>query len=205
MKKLFVRQTCVALAVMCFMCIITPAYAASGEASPAYVPYDGEKSYFWRSKTGTPYVSSLSSYQLVYVGEKAQRDGETDSFSYAYSRDVTIGGTFAISSKYFEVDYNISIGSNRSYTISKTSAPLKKGEYVKIYYQEMRQVYPCYQYYIEKTWHVDFAENGNPIFSDTDKVIDVKIGYIYEPLMPRIKIEYYGSTTNLNRVVIESR
>lgn len=205
MRNSYVRCICFALIFVCLVCITVPAYADSDEFQPPYPPLDGEKFYFWKTKTGISYVESTSPYKLVYVGEAAQRDGETDSFSYTYSKNVSHGGTFSVPIKKFELAYGLTIGDERSYSVSKTSAPLKKGEYIKIYYEEMRTVYPCYQYYIEDTWHVNYAEDGGPVYSHTEQAVDLKFGYIYEPLMPRIKIEYYGPYTNLNRVIIESR
>ncbi len=197
------RRICFVLIVMCLMCITIPAHA--WESYPPYPPLDGEKFYFWRVVTNTPFSAPATDYSLIYVGEKAQRDGEIDGFTYSYSRSVTHAGNFSMSIYDFEVAYGISVGTERSLSISKSSAPLKKGEYIKIYYQEMKKVYPCIQHYIEDTWHVNYAEDGTPTYSNTERVAKTVIGYIYEPILPRVKIEYYSPTGNINRtVVVES-
>ncbi len=59
--------------------------------------------------------------------------------------------------------------------------------------------------FLRNTMMYGFDENGQPNGHTwlEEEVIDTAVGYIYEPLLPQIRIEYYEATRALTQVRVE--
>lgn len=190
-KKLLTLMLAVSLA----LALVT---AHASEASPYSTPHDGQVDYRWRvaSKSPSGTTTRGTSSVLFYVGSPASRDGETDTCGTSASYNVEVSGTFQISAKSVASSLGLTIGKSYSFNASKTSAPLKKGEYVKAYYTKNWQRYTIKQERIKHTTWYSYDDNGNPTgIHSKDEVVGTAKGYIYKPIMPKITLKYYKSNS----------
>lgn len=99
--------------------------------------------------------------------------------------------------KAVEAQLGLSIGHSESFGISKNSAPLKKGEYVKAYYA--------------RTYSVSKVVEGQVFGSSTFPITDKsprRTRYVYRAIQPQVKLEYfhhYGNSSINDFTVNENR
>ncbi len=180
------------LLMFAFIAVGIPAQASGIDTRST--PVDGQVDYRWQVKstvqTGT--TSRGNGDVLFYVGAPAERDGETDTCGISVTCSVDVGGTWQVNKNNVAKSLGVTIGGSITLNASKTSASLRKGEYVQAYYRKTWSIYTVTQEHIKHTTHYTYDEQGNPtgIYS-TDEVIGTAIGYIYKPIMPQITLRYY--------------
>lgn len=142
-------------------------------------------------------TESSGSWTLLYVGEPAKRDNETDTISKSIGYSHTYSGALAAPiAKDIQLQLGYSFGKEESFSVSKTSAPLAKGEYVKAYYLKNYEVKYIRQ---NETIHVygwETTPGGGSRYVDYYEPGDTKYMYAKRAIMPKLTLEYY-STNNL--------
>lgn len=115
----------------------------------------------------------------MYTGYPASKTGEKDSFTRSVSVKRELSGTIKVSYKALEgvVGYNVT--ASDSFSITKTSASLKKGQYIKAYYMKnfVKNKITQRQY---------ITTNG--LTSPTN---NYAYAYSFKPLLPKVKLDYF--------------
>lgn len=85
------------------------------------------------------------------------------------------------------------------FSISKNSAPLEVGEYVKAYYAKTYNVTPISQKDLKHTtgWRLIPGSGGEYEYVDYYET-ETTIAYAKQAIFPQIKLEYYGSIQTAN-------
>ncbi|WP_427338203.1 hypothetical protein [Caloranaerobacter sp. DY30410] len=142
--------------------------------------------YTWRIKSIIKNIKTETkgNWNLIYEGNPAQRNGETDTISYSTTYSHTYTGSFAFTLLKRQVEFALgySFGKSESFSGAKTSAPLKKNEYIKAYIKRNYRVSKVIQ---EELY---YNTKNRPIYKPTGKT---KIVYCYEAILPKIKITYH--------------
>ena len=161
-------------------------------------PADGTVIYKWRlesvSKTGT--TTRGDSKHLFYVGYPAEHDGEQDVSATSVSFAVTKSGTFQFPIVKIKAmaGITVSIGSDMTLAVERSSRPLKKGEYIEAYYTRNWERWTAKQVKEKATTRYTFDSNGNPtgIYTDVE-VVETVYGYLYKPILPKVTLIYKNS------------
>ncbi len=147
---------------------------------------------------GTSYTEASSDWEHIYTGYPAARKGEYDAISCSVSYTHTLSGSLALNiKKEVQVELGYSFGKNMEFSISKTSAPLDVGEYVKAYYAEVYNVTPVYQKDLQHItgWELLAGSAGQYHYVDYYKT-EYETAYAKKAIFPQIKMEYYNSSQN---------
>ena len=179
-----------------------PALAASNNneiITPQYVGTNTTHS--WDYDVGTPTEKAKGSWTHFYTGDPAKRDGEYDtaqhSVSYAHTYSGSFGGDIK---KLVQIELGISFTKSEEFSISKNSAPLKKGEYIKAYWIKNYDVYKVKQTDHQHTYGFEQQYPGGP-YEEVDRYVNV-VSYvdISKALQPKIRIEYWKDGTKLRSI-----
>lgn len=151
---------------------------------------------YWEHTYSNPKSTTVGSWELFYSGAKAARDGEYDTVTcskeYSHSYSGTIGGDI----KKVQASIGYTFGTSESFSVSKNSSALKKGESVKAYWIKNYDVSTItssetinivgYELGGGGQYHpVNRSERGKTCTATANKAI-----------MPQIKLEYYDSKGN---------
>lgn len=137
--------------------------------------------YIWRTvgshKVGT---ETRGGWVHFYTGSPATIDGEKDvaSCNLIIRRELT--GNLKVTYKQLEGVLGYVAKSDEEFSVSKISAPLKKGQYIKAYYMKNYTKHKVTQRQYLKT-------NGQTYATKNYAYV-----YSYKPLMPMIRLEYHN-------------
>ncbi|WP_343342374.1 hypothetical protein [Terrisporobacter petrolearius] len=120
---------------------------------------------------------------LQYEGEPARRNGEYDAIQISTSYSHTYSGGFVLPALKSQAQSSLgySYGTSKSFSATKNSASLKKGEYVRGYYKKN------YSVSLVNQEELYFNTSAKPIYKPTGKTKQVKS---YRAILPKIKLEY---------------
>ena len=145
----------------------------------------------WSYQIVNTYDETVGNWTHFATSSKATRDGETDTVSNTVEYSHTFSGSFGGNiKKLVEAQLGYTFGKSVSWSISKTSAPLKKGEYVKAYYIKNYSVSNIKQTDTMRT--TGFEQIGGGQYVPVDRVTTA-ISYVdaKKALLPKIKLEYW--------------
>lgn len=190
MKKL----GCFVLALVLSLSLVPTAFAANddndGAASPTAL--GTQTTHSWSYKYGEPTEKTKGSWQHIYTGEPAARTGETDSVSHSVSYGHSFTGTFGGNIKdKIQVEFGISFSKEEGFSISKNSASLNKGEYIKAYWMKTYDSYDVVQTDLQHTYGFAQSYPGGP-YEKVDRYESV-VSHVTvdKAIHPKIKIEYW--------------
>ena len=158
--------------------------------TPQYV--GTQTTHSWEYVIGEPTEKTSGSWKHIYTGEPATRDGEYDTVSHSVTYGHSFSGSFGGQiKKLVQVDLSISFSKDETFGISKNSAPLKKGEYIKAYWIKNYDVYDVKQTDHQHTYGFEQQYSGGP-YVKVDKYHDeVSHVTVSKAIQPKIKIEYW--------------
>lgn len=194
MKKAIISLS-LALAMCLSLCV--PAFAVDNASSDINSPkYLGTTTrHYWSFETGRSYEQTSGSWNLLYCGEPASRNGEEDSISYAVSYPHTFTGTIGAGLKgKIEASLGYTFGYTEQFSIQKTSSPLSKGEYVEAYYKKNYEVTRIKQTHSTHTYGFELGAYGS--YNKVDRWEDVPAPTVRakRAILPKIKLEYHGGS-----------
>lgn len=210
MKRTFTRLLCGMITVAMIFSLNVTVFAASddGEAIPYYVGTQTTHSY--DCEIGKPTEKTEGTWKHFYTGDPAQRDGEYDSIQHSvtYGHSITGGVVGSVKEK-IQLELSISFSKDETFSITKNSASLKKGEYIKAYWIKNYDEYTVKQIDHQHTFGFEQQENFGP-YVKVDRYHD-EISYVTvkKALQPKIRVEYWkdgkkvrsaGEETLLDRV-----
>lgn len=178
------------LAISLSACLIMSFMSMTAFASNTAIgPLNGT---YYKLKSITPDYKTVTKggWHLIYTGAPATRDGEYDTISHEVSYSTTVSASLGYGIKdAVEAQLGVDIGASESFGISKNSAPLKKGEYVKAYYARTYSVSKVLVYVLY----------GSPT-NDITSITPIRTRYVYRALQPQVKLEYYHhySSSSIN-------
>ena len=190
MKSMW-KIVCMTLVLLLF----TATAMADTRSETRSTPLPGEVSYAWREASRVESTTNRgSTYSIFYIGEVAGRDGETDSCTITASANVEVAGVFNIPRNKVLSEIGVTLGASIGVEATKTSAPLKIGEYIIASWRMNWKQWKVNQERIKFTAVYTFDDNGNPTGIHLDEeVVDTAVGYVYKPIMPQIRLQYYSS------------
>jgi len=179
------------LTMVLITCLSTCAYAKTTE----WVAY--QENWLVESKQYSGGTNNGSTYKRFYIGSPAQRDGETDSCSITQEYSGSISGTLNVSISAIEASVGFSVNRAVSFTVSKTSAALKKGQHIEAAWRKYFDKYKVVQKLLRVGYAMDFDDKHQPISNRYNKTQIMKRATVYvnKPLMPQIQLTYYSSTS----------
>ncbi len=198
MKKIML----VSLAAVMAMSLSTTAFASAPadnhlditppgvEASTRYVGTQTTHSYDY--VLGKPTEKTDTKWTHFYTGDPAQREGEVDSaqHSVSYGHSIT-GGIVGTIKQKIQVELSISLNKSETFGISKNSAPLKKGEYIKAFWARNYEIYDVKQTDHQHIYGFEQQGYGGP-YVKVDRYKDVVTkGTVKKALQPKLRIEYW--------------
>ncbi len=162
----------------------------------------------WSYTTGTPY-STNEGRECIYYGAPATRKGETDTISHTISYSHCFSGSLEFSiKKKVEVQVGYTFGIEKNFSVSKTCAPLERGEYVKGYIAKSYEVTPINQKDEQHIYGWRQKETGGEYeyvdYYNTER----SVAYAKKAIAPQLTFEYYKSKStnkNLEELLIEGR
>lgn len=192
MKNIW-KIVCMTLVFM----MLTATAMADTQSDMRSTPLPGEVTYTWREASRVESTTNRgSTYSVFYTGEAAERDGETDTCSITASGNVEVSGVFNISRSKVLSDIGVTLGASISVEASKTSSPLQVGEYVVASWRMNWKQWKVNQERIKATTVYTFDDDGNPTgIQLKEEVVDTAVGYVYKPIMPQIRLQYYSKST----------
>ncbi len=166
----------------------------ANEPSLAYVGTTTTHSYsFTKGSTGTEY----GSWTNFYIGAPATETNEVDTINQTFSYQHTFSGTIAGNlKKDIQVSLGYSFGVSESFSVSRSSRPLKKGEYVKGYFRRTYSTTNIRQCDAARTTGFELQPGGGGVYEPVDRT-----SYTYSTLVakkaiaPQLKLEYYTSNS----------
>lgn len=128
-------------------------------------------------------TKASGSWVLFYDGEPAGADGEYDSITASTSYSHTFSGSFAtgILKGLAEAELGFSFGTQESFSVTKNSASLNKGDYVKGYWRKNYKLFDVYQKELVIKYPDSVEETG-----------DTKVTTAQKAIQPKLKLEYYN-------------
>ncbi|MGL5575261.1 MAG: hypothetical protein ACRDCW_06905, partial [Sarcina sp.] len=117
---------------------------------------------------------------LIYHGSPATKDGEYDTVSFSKSYSHEMEGNIQVSKNVISASVGYSIGESVSFSNSRNSAPLKKGQYVKGYIKKTYQRTPIYQ----RKYLYDLGVETPTSTTAT--------GYADRAILPQITLKYFN-------------
>lgn len=192
MKRIFKRLLCGMTAMATIFSLNIQAFATSGagEVTPYYVGTQTTHSY--DCEIGKPIGVLVGKWTHFYTGDPSQRDGEYDSIGHSVTYGHSISGGVAGSVKQkIQLELSISFSKDETFSITKNSAQLKKGEYVKAYWIKSYDEYRVKQIDHQHTFGFEQQENFGP-YVKVDRYHD-EVSYVTvrKALQPKIRIEYW--------------
>lgn len=137
--------------------------------------------YTWKAvgshKVGT---ETRGGWIHFYTGAPATKDGEKDVASCNVLINKELTGNLKVTYKQLESILGYSVEKKESFSISKVSAPLKKGQYVKAYYMK--------NYTKHKVTQRQYLTTNGQTYATSNYAYV----YSYKPLMPQIRLEYHN-------------
>jgi len=146
----------------------------------------------WSFKVDRTYEETQGGWTHIYTGSPATRNGEYDSISHSTSYSHTYTGTIGGNLKGgIQAQLGYSFGKTVTFGISKNSGSLKKGEYVKAYYQKNFDVSKIQQTDLKRT--TGYILSGGQ-YRPVDR-IETITSYVYakKAIQPKIKLEYWAN------------
>ena len=137
--------------------------------------------YTWRTvgshKVGT---ETKGGWVHFYTGSPATKDGEKDIVSSNITIDKELTGNLKVTYKQLESILGYSVQKKETFSVSRVSASLKKGQYVKAYYMK--------NYTKHKVTQRQYLTTNGQTFPTKN------YAYVYslKPLMPQIRLEYHN-------------
>lgn len=143
----------------------------------------------WRlASTTNSGTETIGSWVLQYSGAPAGATGETSSISFAVSYNHTFSGSFmsGMIKDAVQVQLGYSYGVSKTFSVTQTSRPLAKGEYVKAYSINNYEKTTVKQEEIKTTWW-SYPTPGTTVVptGNTQYVSS------YRAILPQIKLEYW--------------
>ncbi len=159
----------------------------------------------WSYTYGNPKEITKGAWQHFYTGHPAERDGETDSPAHAVSYGHSYSGTFGGNIKdKIQIEFGISFSKEETFSITKNSAPLDKGEYIMAYYKKNYDSYDVTQKDLQHTYGFAQSYPGGP-YEKVDKYETVTSHVtVDKALQPKIKIEYWKDGKHVRSAGSES-
>ena len=206
MKK---RFTSMLLAIIMCMSLCVPAFAVSNEdddseievtsgdiegGNGTVVPlYLGTNTtHSWTYSYGNPVEKTKGSWTHCYTGSPAKRDGEYDTVTHSVSYTSTFSGTFGGSIKSsIQVELGVSFSKSESFSISRNSGQLKKGEYIKAYWIKNYDSYDVKQVDYQHTYGFEQKYPYGPYEAVDRYNTVVSHVTVDKAIHPQIKIEYW--------------
>ena len=157
---------------------------------PFYVGTQTDHS--WSYSYGKPTEKTKGSWTHFYTGDPAKRDGEYDTASHSVSYSSTFSGAFGgnIKSK-IQIEFGISFSKSEEFAISKNSAPLKKGEYIKAYWIKNFDSYDVTQKDLKHIYGFKQQYPGGPYVKVNTYDTDISHVTVDKALELKIRIEYW--------------
>lgn len=140
--------------------------------------------YSWRT-VGSSKIKEVTKggWLHLYTGSPATRAGERDSFTKTVSYKRELSGNIKVTYKQLESVLGFKASATDSFSITKTSGSLAKGEYVKAYYMKNYNRYKVTQRQYIRT---------NGITSPTSSYA---YAYVDKPLLPKVRLDYYTGSS----------
>ncbi|WP_336664032.1 hypothetical protein [Kurthia gibsonii] len=135
------------------------------------------------------YTSEYGSWRLIYKGQPAKRKGEYDTISASEGGSVSITGDIAVSKGAIASSLGYALEKNYSFSGSKNSAALKKGEYTKGYVKRVA-VYSK----VTQRKYVNFH--------GTKPTNEYKTAYVRKPSAITLRIDYYNKNKKKKKSLI---
>lgn len=158
--------------------------------APRYV--GTQTTHSWSYDYGNPTENTKGSWTHCYTGNPAVRDGEYDTVSHSVSYTSTYSGTFGGSIKSsIQAEFGISFSKGEEFSISKNSAPLKKGEYIKAYWIKNFDSYDVKQTDYQHTYGFEQQYPGGPYVKVDRYNSVVSHVTVDKAIQPKLKIEYW--------------
>lgn len=158
--------------------------------APLYVGTQTDHS--WSYSYGSPRLKTSGEWNHLYTGEPAQRDGEHDTVSHSTAYTSSFSGTFGgnIKSK-IELDLQVSFSKTTEFQVSKNSASLKRGEYIKAYWIKTFDSYDVTQKDLQHTYGFEQKYPGGP-YEKVDRYNTVYSHVtVDKAIQPKIRLEYW--------------
>lgn len=144
--------------------------------------------YEWRINNIQKNVYTSSNnhdYVFLYESLPVVRDGETVSVSATKGYSHTYSGSMSYTiKKAVQAQLGYSYGTNVSFSVSKTTPPLKKGDYIRAYWRKNYSVSAVYLDYIKY----------NP-YTNEETVEKTSHVVSLEAISPQLKLEYYSNNS----------
>ncbi|WP_313530521.1 hypothetical protein [Anaerotignum sp.] len=215
MKKFTIKMTSFIITLAMLLTLSIPAFAESSNAeidntvfvedeTGGTIPnrYVGtQTTHSWDYVYGSPTEKTKGSWKHFYTGDPTQRDGEYDTASHSVSYGHTYSGSFGGNiKKLIQVEFGISFSKNEEFGISKNSAPLKKGEYIKAYWKKSFNSYDVKQTDHQHTFGFEQQGSGGP-YVKVDRYKDV-VSHVTvdKALQPKIRIEYWKDNKKVRSI-----
>jgi len=131
---------------------------------------------------------TAGSWQLVYSGAPAAATGEIDAVSYSITYSHSLTGTLSVGKDTVQGQLGYTFGIGVSFSNTKYSAALKKGQYVKAY---IINTYSQSDIFQDQYYYV--LQNG--VYTTYRKTGVTRMAYGNKAILPQIKFEYYNPTT----------
>lgn len=154
---------------------------------------------------GTNYTE-IGNWTYFYTSSPAQKEGEVDTVQYSASFSHTLSGSLAVQIRErVQGSLGYSFGVSETFSVSRSSAALEVGQYIKAYYARAYDVTPVYQVDDQHTtgWQLVPGSGGKYEYVDYYNT-ERTTAYAKRAIMPQIKLEYYSGSNstsyNLNGV-----
>lgn len=176
------------------MCLVLPVDALAAVIPPQEMisPMD-TLNFRWVIKDTDRTTTSLNETYVYYDDSpKATRAGEQFNVHVPIKEPVDITGSISVSLGVVSAELNFDVTKDKTVYISKLSAPLEVGQYVKIYTLKRWDKWTIKQEHQQIRTSYTYDDNGNVYPTEEITVIDTKTGYVYEPKNPDIRFVYYS-------------
>lgn len=149
--------------------------------------------YYWLYSTSSAGTEMSGNWYLFYNGYPAAETGEIDTVTVETSYSHTFSGSFAVDVKEnveFELGY--SFGKTESFSVSKASRPLQKGEYIKAYYIKSYELTNVFQRELKCVEGWEQQADGTYKYVDYSLYTgNTKEAVAKRAISPSLKLEYY--------------
>lgn len=146
--------------------------------------------YFWQiSDTIGMGTITKGNWVLRYSGYPATADGEVDTIGFSVSYNHELSGTVNVPIGAIEAEIGLgyAVGDSVEWQVSKSSRPLKRGEYVKAYSINA----------YDRTKVVQRKMHAFPV-CQVEGTDDYVYAYADMALMPQLKFEYWNSSGRIS-------
>lgn len=195
MKKIIASMTSIMLVLSMMLALSVSVFAADETPATRSVMVPQTKYYWTHTKKGSV-TKTEGSWTLLYSGHPATQNGEVDTVSKSVEYTHTFSGSFAATIKEkIQVELGYSFGKSNSFSVSRSSRALKKGEYVKGYYIKTYEVTEVLQteYKNRSGWTQTERGGAYHYINETTATGNKKTAYAKKAISPQIKLEYFSS------------